>query len=100
MNQLTILDDPSSIDRAFWKFHKGNPKVYQKLVQLTQEAKAAGRNKIGMKMLFEVARWQHLVHTRGDDYALNNNYTSRYARIIAEEYPELASMFEIRRIRS
>ena len=53
-----------------------------------------------MKMLFEVIRWQHLVHTRGDVFALNNNYTSRYVRLISEQHPELASMFELRRIHS
>lgn len=100
MNQLSILAPPSAIDSAFWKFHKENPKVYEKIVSMTEEAKLAGRKRIGMKMLFEVIRWQHLVHTRGDDFALNNNYTSRYVRILEDDHPELAEMFEKRRIKS
>lgn len=100
MPQLDIFAPPSAIDQAFWKFHRENPSVYETLVSMTREAQALGRSKIGMKMLFEVIRWQHLVHTKSDDFALNNNYTSRYVRIISEQHPELAHMFDTRRIHS
>lgn len=99
MSQIDIFASPSEIDAAFWKFHRENPKVYQKIVEMTNIAKLNGRKRIGMKMLFEVIRWEHLVHTRSDDFALNNNYTSRYVRMLASDYPELADMFEIRRIK-
>jgi hypothetical protein len=98
--QLDIFAPPSTIDAAFWKFHKENPQVYDKLVELAYQAKRLGKRRLGMKMLFEVIRWEHLVHTRADDFALNNNYTSRYARIIEERNPELRNMFEKRRIHS
>lgn len=102
MRGLAQLDifNLSTLDEAFWKFHKQNPQVYRKLVEMTKKAKFVGKQRIGMKMLFEVIRWEHLVHTRSDDFALNNNYTSRYVRMLSDEYPELADMFEIRRIRS
>lgn len=100
MSQLDIFAPPSISDTAFWTFHKKNPQVYRKIVELSQEAYDAGRSKIGMKMLFEVIRWQRLVHTRSDDFALNNNYTSRYARILEAEYPELAKLFDTRRMHS
>ena len=100
MVQTDIFAPPSTIDEAFWKFHRENPQVYDKLVALTRQARALGKHRIGMKMLFEVIRWEHLVHTRSDDFALNNNYTSRYVRIISERHPELASMFETRKIKS
>ncbi len=100
MQQLDILASPSTIDKAFWKFHKENPEVYDKLIEMAQMARRAGRRRIGMKMLFETIRWEHLVHTRSDDFALNNNYSSRYARIITENHPELRDLFEMRRIKS
>jgi len=89
---------PTGIDRAFWEFHRKNPQVYRKVVEMTRQARLRGKRKIGMKMLFEVIRWEHLVHTRSDDFALNNNYTSRYVRLLSEEHPELADMFETRRL--
>lgn len=98
MNQISIFARPLDIDRAFWEFHRKNPQVYRKVVEMTRQAKARGKRKIGMKMLFEVIRWEHLVHTRSDDFALNNNYTSRYVRLLSDEHPELADMFETRRL--
>jgi hypothetical protein len=100
MRQLDLLTPPSTLDQAFWEFHRKNPGVYTKLVEMATDAKHLGKRRIGMKMLFEVIRWEHLVHTRGDAFALNNNYTSRYVRIIEENHPELAGLFETRRIRS
>lgn len=100
MPQVDIFSPPSVIDTAFWDFHTNNPQVYRKIVVLTKQAKDAGHRKIGMKMLFEVIRWEHLVHTRHDNFALNNNYTSRYVRLLADYHPELADMFEQRTLHS
>jgi hypothetical protein len=99
-NQANIFEPLSYIDTAFWKFHRGNPQVFNQLVDMAFEAKKLGKKKIGMKMLFEVCRWEHLVKTKGDDFALNNSYTSRYVRIIEEQYPALVGLFEKRRIRT
>lgn len=53
-------------------------------------------------MLFEVLRWQHAVST--DDptspFLLNNNWRSRYARLIAEQEPDLHHAFELRELRA
>lgn len=97
MTQMTLLA-PRNTDEAFWKFHQENPKVMKKLVNLTWQAKRSGRKRIGMKMLFELVRWHRMVRTRSDDFALNNSYTSKYVRLIQEEHPELADMFETRRL--
>src|SRR4051794_37870009 len=98
MSQLDIFAPPSPIDAAFWKFHRENRHVYEKLVEMTKQAKAAGRPKTSAKMMFEVLRWEQHINTRHDEYVLNNSFTSRYARLISYEYPELASMFESRRL--
>lgn len=88
------------LDAQFEKFHKENPKVYVELVALTQEAKWAGRKKIGMKMLLEVLRWNRMINTTDPEFKINNNYGSRYARKIMDENPELADMFEVRELKS
>lgn len=100
VSQLDIFAPPSTIDAAFWKFHEENPDVLKKLIRMTLAAKLRGHKRIGMKMLFEVIRWEHLIHTRSDDFALNNNYTSRYVRLLSDQRPDLASMFEVRRLHS
>lgn len=93
-------DEPSEMDKKFWEFHRKNPKVLSQLIALTDQAKDRGRKRIGMKMLFEVIRWNKVLETRGDIFKLNNNYTSRYVRLIEEKRPDLVFLFEKRTIKT
>ena len=93
--QLALLPDP--IDEAFVDFHHRNPHVYRLLVKLAREWKAAGHRKCSMKMLFELVRWDEGIRTATDDgLKLNNSFTSRYARLIAGNEPDLADLFVAR----
>ena len=100
MTQTDLFAPPSTIDAAFWKFHRENPLVYNKLVELARQARASHKRKIGIGMLFEVLRWNHMIQTRGDHFKLNNNFRSRYVRLISEKHPELADLFETRKLSS
>lgn len=89
-----------SINQDFQRFHAANPQVYDKLVELAETAQHTG-HRIGIKMLWEVMRWDLTVKTQpGPDFKLNNNYTSRYARMIQLRRPDLAAMFETRVLRA
>lgn len=92
----------SEAERRFREFHRNNPYVYAQLVKLARQAKAAGKNRVGIKMLFEVVRWYAFIDTtdRYSDFKLNNNYHSRYARLIMEQESDLAGIFETRVLRS
>jgi hypothetical protein len=72
--------------------------VYDALVTLARDYLRGGRTKVGMGMLFEVMRWQHGRRTIGDEFKLNNDYRSRYARRIMANERDLATAFEIRRL--
>jgi len=86
----TIQDD-------FQRFHQENPQVYRELVRLARAWQSRrGTGKVGMKMLFEVLRWQLAMSTTGDDFKLNNNYTSYYARLVMAENPDLRGLFQTR----
>jgi hypothetical protein len=98
-----VLEDdmPRSIQRRFEAFHDAHPQVYAGLVILARQGDRAGRTKIGMKMLFEVLRWEWVIAGLPDDaeeWKLNNNYTSRYARLIMEQEPDLVGIFETREL--
>jgi hypothetical protein len=97
----TALDaPPSGIDAKFWKFHEDNPHVFDELVRLSDQARARHRKKIGMKMLFEVIRWNSVIRTKGDIFKLNNSYAPRYVRLIEERRPDLIGLFEKRSMKS
>lgn len=88
-----------SIQAAFLRFHGENPQVYAELVKLCREAREHGRRKIGVKMLWEVMRWNLWLRIKSDDdFKLNNNYTSRYARYIMKMEADLANIFDLREL--
>ena len=89
------------LEEKFMKFHQMNPEVYETLVELAYQAKQTGKQKIGIKMLWEVMRWQRFLATKDDGkFKLNNNYPSRYARLIMEQEEELKDIFDVRKLRS
>lgn len=89
-----------TIEERFANYHAANPHVYAELVRLAREAKSSGRNRVGAKELFEVCRWHLRLKTRGDEFGINNTFSSRYADLIQEQEPDLRGLFETRRRRS
>ncbi len=89
-----------SIQERFEAFHDANPWVCRALEQLTADLVGRGRRRIGIKSLFEVLRWHYNRATEGDDFRLNNSYTSRYARLLIDRHPEWADVFETRELRA
>lgn len=88
-----------SIDQRFEEFHSANPGIYVELVRLARLAKARGRKHCGVKWLWEVIRWNHFIAT-GQEYRLNNIFTSRYSREIMTREPDLQGFFETRVLKS
>ena len=76
--------------------------ILDRLLAMTNDLLKKGRKKCGMKMLWEVLRWNvetgEIVVTK--DFKLNNIYTSRYARMIADLHPMYANVFEQRDLRT
>lgn len=97
---VAVLDVHESIEASFEAFHEANPWVYRALVELARDMHDRGRGRVGMKMLFEVLRWQHALATvdPSSEFKLNNNYHSRYARLIMDNEPDLAGLFETRKL--
>ena len=95
-----IEPHPDSLEAAFDEFHRRNPWVYDALVRLARDLRSRGRERVGIGMLFEVLRWQWALATTdaSSDFRLNNNYRSRYARLIMDNEADLDGMFETRKL--
>jgi hypothetical protein len=91
-----------TIEGQFARFHMENPHVYELLVRLARDLVSRGHRKVGIGMLFEVARWRTMLTTIDEvsPFKLNNNYRSRYARLIMENEPDLGDVFDVRELRS
>lgn len=74
--------------------------MLNKLIQMTDQLKAAGHRRLGMKMLFETIRYHTMLETRDAQFKMNNSYASRYVRILSDKRPDLAGMFEKRGLHS
>jgi hypothetical protein len=87
------------LEAAFWQFHRENPVIYKLLSQYAHQALNAGRGRWGIGMIWERMRWYVAVETRDPSgLKLNNNYRSRYARLLMRQEPELEGIFETRRL--
>lgn len=95
--QISLLEDPLEIQ--FREFHHAHPAVYKALVERAREWKYQGHRKCGIGMLFELFRWDSgITFGPNDGFKLNNNYRSRYARLIMANEPDLDGFFETRQL--
>ena len=97
--QAPTLQEDRTIGGRFVAFHEANPHVYEALRHLAMQ-EVGYQSKSGIKALFEVLRWQWRNETEGDEYKLNNNFTSRYARMLMDREDELKGFFDIRGLKS
>ena len=92
----------NKIDREFVAFHKANPIIFDKIVNYTHQLKLAGRKHYGIAAIIERVRWDYAIDVRYDEkgFKINNNFRSRYARLIEQKFPELKGFFRTRHIES
>lgn len=91
-------DCKQTIQERFEAFDRANPHVRAALRNLALMMQARGVRRYGMKGLFEILRWRFAIQTEGDEYKLNNIYTSRYARLLMDTEPRLAGFFATREL--
>lgn len=90
------------LDAEFIQFQRDNPTVFPQFRMLAVKLKAKGINRWGAKAIWEVLRYEMALKsvTSGEKYALNNNFTSRFARKLMDEEPEeFAGFFETRTLK-
>lgn len=102
LGSLVIPEHPrhATIAERFEAFHAANPWILGALIALIEDARTHGETRVGVKALFERLRWSFNRATVGERWKLNNDYTSRYARLITDTRPDLAAMIETRALRA
>lgn len=87
-----------SLDEQFLDFHAAHPEVYETLVKLARQALSRGLEKVGIRMLYEVARWEFI--KKRQPIKLNDHFHSRYSRMIMGAETDLRDVFETRRLKT
>lgn len=91
----------ATIQERFEQFHQSNPWIYTALESLTAGWLAKGHTRVGVKQMVEVVRWQYGLQSTGDrGFRVNNDFTSRYARLLVENHPAWADAIETRCLRA
>jgi hypothetical protein len=89
-----------TLDERFKRWIEVNPHVVSCFAHFALQARERGQKRIGAKMIVERMRWEWLTHSIGDEFKLNNSYTSRLVREAIRKHPSLERMFEVRRLRT
>lgn len=84
--------------RLFLIWHRKHPHVWKEVERRFIEKAKNGQMRIGIKEIFEELRQAIASEKREDDFKLNNNWTSVYARLLAYKYPELSKRLELRTV--
>lgn len=90
-------EDRKTIDERFAVFRAAHPEVLEYIRQLALDAVRAGRERLGIAQLWEVARWNLWSAARENGYKLNNDFRAPAARWLMEIESELVNAFETRR---
>lgn len=98
-----------SIQKTFEEYHDRNPDIYKVYCQLVNQMILLQQNKgvpdkkikISSKHIMGKIRWEVFIGVdKIDDYKINDIYSSRYARIYIEQYPDRAHYFNQKALRS
>src|SRR5262249_42221 len=95
-----MTTDESTLDALFADFHQANPHVYAERVRLARQMRDRGHSKLGIGMLGEVLGWRSMLRTKNNGFRLNNNFRSRYARLVMQQESDLAEIFDTRGLAS
>ena len=97
--QFSMFD--KGIAERFQIFHRDNPHIYQRIVDIAFEMRQRGVKKMGIALIFERLRWLNFIEVNNTDggFKLSNDYRAEFARLIMQQEPGLEEFFEIRELR-
>ncbi len=90
----------SAMFESYQKWDDANRHFYPLFVRFTLQLADRGHRNIGVALIFERIRWESMIRTVGEEWKLNNNYRSIYARRFMRDYPHLDGLFRLRELRA
>lgn len=97
LSPITPTQTSGPMQLRFEAFHRANPHVLDAVIEVALGLRRAGLEKCSVWMVFNRLRWIYTIATKGDEFRLNNNYTSYYARLAMLVEPRLDGFFETRK---
>jgi hypothetical protein len=85
-----------TIQEQFEDFDARHPDVKYEIARRAKRLRSVGWKHYGIHAIWEAMRYDRALHGTGDEYKLNDHFTSRYARLVMREWDELRGFFELR----
>lgn len=107
---MRVKNHGQPLYRAFRKFHRKSPEVWEVWCNLSDHPAAKGLEKFGSQCVMEQMRWQTevteklepiIVYDRKGDrreVKLNNNLVAFYARMYHAAFPQHKKLFDCREL--
>lgn len=89
-----------AIQDRFELWIQQNPQALSLFIKYANEARESGRKHYSIKAIIERVRWHVAIQTRGDDFKINDHWSSRLARLLMQKDPRLEGFFELRKLRA
>ena len=96
-DQRGLFDDQES---RFQKYQEENPHVYAAFKRFTLELVAAGRTRIGGRVIVERLRWESMVRSNTGQWKLNDHWTPFFVRLFIKEHPQHEGLFSLRKAKA
>ena len=77
-------------------FHQDHPEVWEAFVYYAGKAWDAGLRRYSADAIMHRVRWELQVEKGENEFAVNNNFVSFYARRFLRENPDMGDFFELR----
>ncbi len=92
--------DRRSIAERFAQFHRQNPQVWSEFERLALMLISKGRSHYSADAILHVIRFNRALTTTANDngFKINNDFTSRYARMFTDRHPQHADFFQVRKL--
>ena len=98
MIQSTLFEN--RLDQLFAEYHARNPQVFELFRKFSEQVRETGHKHFGAKAIMERIRWEVAIKTsESDGFKVNNNFTSRYVRLLERERPEFVGLFRKRKLK-
>lgn len=101
--EMFRFDKERTIGERFekWLSDPAGQSVYREFVAIAKQLRAAGHEHYGAKSILEVLRFHRSVRgPASDNFAINNVFGSRMARLAMQENEDLQGLFELRELKS
>jgi hypothetical protein len=92
------LHGETSIQQRFEQFHQAHPSVFELFTAFATQKLLEGHTRYSADAILHRVRWEMEGQWQESGFKINNDFSSRYARLLSRTDERFADFFEFRRL--